>query len=411
MDAATVTGSPARKLESVERPRAGETYGEPPPPSAPRYTHGCHHQKNYLALWRKPGAGGIAPGGQPIVRVPHRCGSWRHEGPCARFAAARDFARIKSALQREDPRSVVYFVLTLDRSRPELRSGSRWELFESLGDLQSKLLKRLNRLAEKTGGDPIGSRWVACVEQHRDGWPHVNLVCVSSWLAARVRATADAHREAGVPRNEIALVGGDIRKHVEGSGFGSRSTAEGARSLGAVAGYLVKLAGAIEANAPELCDDARAVAEVAKIAQAPTAAPKGFRRLRSGVRFLPPRNKPAGRWTGVLATWSGRVLGRSKPGARPEVALDLEAGRVYRSDRLPILVARDGPSRTYAITPRPIVRQGETLVGKSLDVARGRAVDLLRLGSDASKARARSTATRAQAPPDRPRHLTLVAEP
>jgi superfamily I DNA/RNA helicase len=77
------------------------------------------------------------------------------------------------------------------------------------------------------------------------------------------------------------LVRGALAVCVTESGFGRESTAESARSLDALAGYVTKLAGLADATA----------GEVAKITQAPLRAPVRFRRLRSGVRFLPLRKK------------------------------------------------------------------------------------------------------------------------
>jgi hypothetical protein len=61
---------------------------------------------------------------------------------------------------------------------------------------------------------------------------------------------------------------------------------------------------------------ARVAAEVSKIIQTPTAAPPGFRRLRSGVRFLPPRVRAGGgTMTGVMVNAEGRIVTRQRRGA------------------------------------------------------------------------------------------------
>ncbi len=404
--------SAARKLESIERPKANETYGEEPPPSSPKYVRGCYRQENYLALWRLVDVAAMPATGLPIFRVPHRCGSWRHGGPCARHAAARDFSRIREALSSADPESIVYFVLTLDPSKWR-GEGTRWELFKALGDLQSMFLKRLNRLAEKEGGDPIASRWVCVIEQHRNGWPHLNLVCVSSWLAARVRRTQEKHARIGLPEQEHTLVGGDVGRHVQASGFGPRSTADVAESVGAVAGYLVKIAGLVESQAKTLGPEARAVAEVAKITQAPSAAPRGFRRLRSGIRFLPPRRKSSGRYTGALASWDGRLLRRGGLGVARVggVALDLEGGRVYRADRLPRMIGHEAPTRRYTLTPiSGSVPPSSGTPGLPPPVASlDRLVALLRFAELSREDRQQRYPTRARAPcdPGSPRVMSL----
>lgn len=397
--------SAARKLESAERPEANETYGEEPPRNAPKYIRGCYRQENYLALWRLVDVASMPATGLPIFRVPHRCGSWRHGGPCARHAAARDFSRIREALSGADPESIVYFVLTLDPSKWR-GEGTRWELFRALGALQSMFLKRLNRLAAKEGGDPVGSRWVCVIEQHRNGWPHLNLVCVSNWLAARVRRTHDQHARVGLPEPEQTLVGGDVGRHVEAAGFGPRSTADVASSVGAVAGYLVKIAGLVESQAKTLGPEARAVAEVAKISQAPSAAPRGFRRLRSGIRFLPPRRKSSGRYTGALASWDGRLLRRGGIGTARVggVALDLEGGRVYRADRPPLLIGHAAPVKRYALKRSELAPPSGGTVGPTPPaVLRDRRVALLRFAELSREDRRSPPSTRERGPPD-PRH-------
>jgi hypothetical protein len=65
------------------------------------------------------------------------------------------------------------------------------------------------------------------------------------------------------------------------SGFGLISTAEAARDASKLASYVIKLSGEQDAT----------IGEVTKLCQLPTNAPLRFRRLRSGVRFLPKRKK------------------------------------------------------------------------------------------------------------------------
>lgn len=68
---------------------------------------------------------------------------------------------------------------------------------------------------------------------------------------------------------------------------------ERAQSKRALAGYVVKVAKSHD-------ESFRAMAgEVAKMTQVPHNAPKGLRRLRSGIRFLPPRRK-SGRTGAVI---------------------------------------------------------------------------------------------------------------
>lgn len=236
-----------------------------------------------------------------LNRVPYQCESWRC-ATCARHEAAVTFARIKQAVARPelDPSGWVFAVLTLDRNA--YYGGRRWsnvsEAYRALSAMSNKLLKRLRR----EYGEPA-SNWVAVVEAHRSGWPHINILMHAPALARdleteRMLRLADpeladavaeaqaAWREKKKPSNEVrerarkvCLIGGRLLEHASAVGWGRQSTAEAARDTDALAGYVVKLAGQHEAS----------MGELAKVTQAPTMAPARFRRLRSGKGFLPPR--------------------------------------------------------------------------------------------------------------------------
>jgi hypothetical protein len=252
------------------------------------------------------------PGQQ--TRVLYSCNSWRCQ-VCRRHEASVTFARIHQAAAPLDPSGWCFLVLTLDREG--YYSGKPWgdvtEAYKSLGKLTAATLKRIGatfgpetrlegrkrpRVVRK-----LGNRWVAVVEAHRSGWPHVNLLVWCPELAAELRReTADRLRDPEVAdavelardawtrgepitaelrekARKAALIGGVVRDLVTASGWGLQSTAEAARSSDAIAGYIVKLAGQHDASAGEL----------AKITQAPLNAPERFRRLRSGRSFLPAR--------------------------------------------------------------------------------------------------------------------------
>lgn len=212
-----------------------------------------------------------------------------------------------------------FLVLTLDRNA--YFGGKRWrdvnEAYSQLGKMTRATLGRIGRLwgpetvLERSGRSnesrtvrKLGNRWVAVVEAHRSGWPHVNLLVWCPELAELLRAeraerledpevadavelARDAWQRGEPVTHEIrerarraTVAGGAVLELLEASGWGRQSTAEAARSKEALAGYAVKLAGLHDA----------AVGEVAKITQAPLNAPERFRRLRSGKGFLPPRH-------------------------------------------------------------------------------------------------------------------------
>ena len=207
----------------------------------------------------------------------------------------------------------MFAVLTLDRDGRY--NGDGWadtdSAYKALSELSRKWLKRLNRMLEKLGLDPVGSRWVATVEAHRSGWPHVNFILVSRGLAGLVRDQAKAAGPAATDR-ERTLVRGELLNHTVGSGWGHQSTMEQARSKEALAGYMVKVAGDQHKDGT---DDSRSrlTGEVVKLSQLPMNAPKNTRRLRSGKGFLPPPHRNE-EMTGVMTDDSGRALGIPKLG-------------------------------------------------------------------------------------------------
>lgn len=221
-------------------------------------------------------------------RQPYFCNSWRCPH-CARHEAAVTFARIKEACDPLEPSGFVFVVLTLDREG--YYSGERWscvdDAYRAFSTMTRKFLKRLRRWQKREGMQPLKNQWVGVVEAHRTGWPHLNLLIHSPELAEHVASSqADvpacgfcARCRKGKSCRAPMLLQGAIRSAATGAGWGVQSTIERARSADAVGGYLTKLSATQGATAGEL----------AKLTQAPTMAPVRFRRLRSGVGFLPPR--------------------------------------------------------------------------------------------------------------------------
>lgn len=278
----------------------------------PRHVAACQHSPEHLERWFVWTWQRGSPHTQ--TRVPYSCNSWRCD-VCRRFEAAVTFARIKEATAPLPADGWCFLVLTLDRDG--YYSGTPWadvnEAYRALGSMTRETLKKIGatwgpetRLEGKKRIRTVrklGNRWVAVVEAHRSGWPHVNLLVWCPELAALLRREQDSRlddpeiadavhlsrdawkRKEAVPEQvravarKASVVGGELLDLLEASGWGRQSTAEAARSSEAIAGYVVKLAGQHDAAAGEL----------AKITQAPLNAPERFRRLRSGKGFLPPR--------------------------------------------------------------------------------------------------------------------------
>jgi len=186
---------------------------------------------------------------------------------------------------------VVFAVLTLDRDG--YFSGEPWPnvtaAYRELSRMSRALLKRLNRFCTTRGWEAIGSRWAGVVEAHRSGWPHVNLMLYSPELAAALESARIAQLECGATARESVLLCDELLRHAKETGWGPQSTAERARSRDAVTGYITKLSG----------EAAQTAGELSKITQTPLSAPQGFRRLRAGKGFLPPRHKNP-EWTGTV---------------------------------------------------------------------------------------------------------------
>jgi hypothetical protein len=234
------------------------------------------------------------------------------------------YARLKAACTQPDPddntrplldpRGFVFLVLTLDRQGT--RSGRPWrdidEAWGELGKMSTAVLKkigatwgpdtRLQGKKRKRSVRTLGNRWVATVEAHRTGWPHLNLIVWCPELAEHLEddragrledpELADAVAEAQALWRDRKPVPAELRERarravvargalldiITDAGWGYQSTAERARNLEAVLAYGVKVAGLHESS----------MGELAKVTQCPLNAPSRFRRLRSGKGFLPP---------------------------------------------------------------------------------------------------------------------------
>ncbi len=237
-------------------------------PKIPKWMKACEDKSYHLKLLHK------LTGQQKLVCW--KCRSWRHQGDCARQVARKDFARIAEAFGRETPESLVYLVLTFDRTKDEGRGLTPITAYRTLVRRWQSLRQWLQRNFGKVG-------YVATVEQHRTGWPHLNVVVSCGELAKAIR---DEDRKNGIAPGW--LKGAAVR-----AGFGYRAWAEAPRDQRELAGYLVKLA-----------HKESLTGEVAKLSQLPIHSPPGTRRLRSSKGFLPPSTTSTGEWTGELMKYS-----------------------------------------------------------------------------------------------------------
>ncbi len=322
-----------------------------PPSVIPRHVAACQHSPGHQERWFVWTWSRTATSVQ--TRVPYSCNSWRC-AVCRRHEAAVTFARIKEATDPLPPDGWCFLVLTLDRDG--YYGGTPWAdvtaAYRALGKMTRATLGKIGRqwgpetVLERSGSSSelrtvrkLGNRWVAVVEAHRSGWPHVNLLVWCPELAELLRNEHAERLEDPEIANAVALardawtrkehvpqavremarqattVAGAVRALLEECGWGRQSTAEAARSSEAIAGYVVKLAGQHDASAGEL----------AKITQAPMAAPERFRRLRSGKGFLPPRHSDPNvtgclmrRRRSAAGDWELCAINRPKDAAQEE---------------------------------------------------------------------------------------------
>jgi hypothetical protein len=205
----------------------------------PRSVKECVHNggKNWaIYVWRVH-----AP--KEVYRLPFECGSWRCR-TCRRYEASVTYARIRDAFAGISPQWIVFLVLTLDRDG--YASGKQWPdaaaAYKELSRMQNNLMKRLDRAFKRRGWTPIGSRWVATVEAHSGGMPHLNLMlCAPEW-ARELEQKQLARIASGATQREAMLLAGEVLTHAMATGWGKQSTAEKCRSIGKLNNYITKIA-------------------------------------------------------------------------------------------------------------------------------------------------------------------------
>ena len=233
-------------------------------PPLKQWMHACEHGRWHIHLRHK--VTGVEK------RVGFKCRSWRHAGECARFVASRDFARIHDAFEREQPENCTYLVLTLDQQSDAERGLTPLESYRTV-------TRRFQTFRQWLVRNYGAATYVATVEQHRTGWPHLNVVVSCAAFAAAIRA--EKRQDGTAP--------GWLKSAAVRAGFGWKAWAEAPRDLEQLAGYMVKLA-----HRESL------TGEVVKTSQLPIAAPHGTRRLRSSRAFLPAMSTKTGEYTGEL---------------------------------------------------------------------------------------------------------------
>lgn len=209
--------------------------------------------------------------GRGVKLRPFLCRSWRCP-KCRTWVRQRDFTRIRDALAQGEPSHVVMMVLTLDPDRVLSLEAAYRGLYEKW--LRLRWLLRYNL----TGS----FKYVATIEAHRNGLPHMNVLAVSPELAMMLALEPPNEADRAAASNGTSRAPRWFRSFVRSAGFGYRCSLEHVESTDAAAAYVLKTS---------RDDTPRVVGEVIKTSQLPITSPKKTRRLRASHRFLKPARK------------------------------------------------------------------------------------------------------------------------
>ena len=271
-----------------------------PPESGPRYVHACHAGEWSLHLRFKDGRKG--------ARIPYKCNSRHHEGPCRDTWRRRLFARLRDGeLATADPRDVLFVTLTLPPSdhaavKAALASGDRAWLEDevraqnaALGRKLRAWTRTLSARARRSGAEGLKYFWFR--EAHRSGVPHLHMLVVSPWLAGRVRERDAELAELGdveLGEDDRGMAPIELRELAVRCGFGERLDVQVAQSREALAGYATKVIG-----------------EVSKGSQTPEILPQHCRTYGQSKGFLakPEQDEACVGW---VTDEHGRVLQTQK---------------------------------------------------------------------------------------------------
>ena len=194
-----------------------------------------------------------------------RCKSWRCTS-CSPFVRNRDFVRIRETL-KENPGQYFFAVFTVKRE------GRKQDAYKEMSRNFRALIKRLVRAYGKID-------WIQTLEQHKDGWPHMNMLFKFQDERSWSNEDTERFRARWLVKNSLEC---GLGKMVSCEIVGSTED-----DLGKISSYMAKTGLTIIS------------AEVSKLSQVPTSAPKGTRRIRSSVGFLKPIAKNDSEYTGGI---------------------------------------------------------------------------------------------------------------
>lgn len=262
--------------ERRERYRRAKTLRARLPDTTPKHVKACFHNGGrawWIYTWPKDE--GQAP--TKATRSPYLCQSWRCEG-CRDHVRHVLFARMAEALESVGWDGWTFWTFTL--ATP---AGATWRdvhaVYKELSRAWRLFKKRLNRWLESHGMAPVGNEWIAVVEAHRSGWPHLHVILRSTELAQYLEGRRRYDRTED---GKATFLPPDLVSHAMSCGWGRRCTVDPVRDdPRRLLNYVNKLAG----------EHSETTGELAKQTQLPTCAPGRLRRVRSGVGFLPPKRE------------------------------------------------------------------------------------------------------------------------
>lgn len=223
--------------------------------------------------------------GMEGIMLPFRCKSWRCP-KCRPWVFKRDFSRIMTALESRKRWAVA--VLTVNQKKWISGKASSYDnLWRPCQRLRQRLTRVLGEMVE----------YVSIVEQHLEGWPHVNYA-----LTWRTLEEMDAENVA----DYLAKVERWLKDNAPECGIGYEVYCKPMASMKAIARYFTDKSLGQLGNGPGEADPdnaaalKRLTAEINKTGQLPLEAPLGFRRIRATHGLLPAIRKGNGEWSGCI---------------------------------------------------------------------------------------------------------------
>jgi len=184
------------------------------------------------------------------------CNSWRCP-LCNRKVGAKDYMRLLAAFKARDINNAVALTITLNQGKEQTKGINAQKSYNVLTNKIKALIKSLRKQYGNI-------EYVYCVESHESGWGHANLTAFNKEMAYDARLDGDMISppwlQNHIKKTKLGTVYSKIVYSYEG-----------------LAGYTIKTAYGDSLTGQ--------ISEMNKTSQLPIKAPKGFRRIKTSVRF------------------------------------------------------------------------------------------------------------------------------